>query len=272
MKYLVLGSSGQIGLELTDFLRKNNHTVFELDLIRSSDEDLRTRFNSKLINYLQEVDFVFFLAFDVGGSVYLKKYQHTFDFVHNNSLINSFTFEQLHKYKTPFIYASSQMSNMSYSPYGVAKAQGEVYSRILNGIVVKFWNVYGIENDPEKTHVITDFINSARLNKSINMRTNGVEERQFLHAEDCSRALLKLSEEYSTLDRDEEYHITSFEWNSILEIAQIISKHYNVPVIPSNDVDTVQLNKRNEPNKHILNYWKPTISLEKGIQNIIESI
>jgi len=164
------------------------------------------------------------------------------------------------------------MSNMSYSPYGTAKAQGEVYTKVLNGIVVKFWNVYGIENDPEKTHVITDFINSARINKSINMRTNGVEERQFLHAEDCSRALLKLSQEYGKLDRNEEFHITSFHWNSILEVAEIISGYYNVPVIPSNDIDTVQLNKRNEPNNYILNFWKPTITLEEGIQNIIESI
>ena len=38
--------------------------------------------------YLMECmikDFVFFLAFDVGGSRYLKKYQHTYRFLHNNT-------------------------------------------------------------------------------------------------------------------------------------------------------------------------------------------
>ena len=42
------------------------------------------------------------------------------------------------------------MSNMSYSPYGVAKRVGELYTKALKGLIVKFWNVYGIENDMDK--------------------------------------------------------------------------------------------------------------------------
>ena len=61
-------------------------------------------------------------------------------------------------YSKPFVFASSQMSNMSYSPYGVMKRVGELYTKSLNGLIVKFWNVYGIEKDMEKAHVITDFI------------------------------------------------------------------------------------------------------------------
>jgi len=45
------------------------------------------------------------------------------------------------------------MSNMSYSPYGVLKRVGELYTQTLNGLTVKFWNVYGVENDREKSHV-----------------------------------------------------------------------------------------------------------------------
>ena len=32
----------------------------------------------------------------------------------------------LEEYKKPFVFASSQMSNMSYSPYGVMKRVGEL--------------------------------------------------------------------------------------------------------------------------------------------------
>jgi hypothetical protein len=72
-------------------------------------------------------DFVFFLAFDVGGSRYLKKYQHTFDFINNNTRLMANTiWTYLNKYKKRFVFASSQMSNMSYSPYGVLKRVGEM--------------------------------------------------------------------------------------------------------------------------------------------------
>ena len=47
---------------------------------------------------------------------------------------------------------------MSYSPYGVMKRVGEMYTKSLGGLIVHFWNVYGIEKDMEKAHVITDFI------------------------------------------------------------------------------------------------------------------
>ena len=44
-------------------------------------------------------DFVFFLAFDVGGSRYLKKYQHTFKFIDNNARMLAGAFEYLAEYK-----------------------------------------------------------------------------------------------------------------------------------------------------------------------------
>ena len=182
-----------------------------------------------------------------------------------------YTFEALKNYRKPFIFASSQMSNMSYSPYGVSKALGEAYTRSLGGITVKFWNVYGPEHDLEKSHVITDFILKAKHGE-ITMMTDGTEERQFLHAEDCSNALMILSQKYSEIDRDQELHITNFEWNTILEVADIIKESIPCKITPATEKDTVQLNKRNEPDPYILNFWKPTISLKDGIGKIIEEM
>ena len=266
MKYLVLGSSGQVGSELCEFLKNKGHEVFEFDIVNNDFEDLRIR--NILDSTLSKVDFVMFLAFDVGGSRYLKKYQHTYEFIHNNALINAFTFESLKKHKKPFIYASSQMANMSYSPYGVCKTLGEVYTKALNGLTVKFWNVYGHENDLEKSHVITDFIIKAKSGL-LSMMTNGKELRQFLHAEDCSNAMYLLSQKYNEIDREQNLHITSFEWNSVLEIAQIISELIPCEIKPSNEIDTVQLDKRNEPDPYILNFWKPEITLYEGIKKVI---
>ncbi len=271
MKYLVLGSAGQIGYPLVNFLKERNYEVLEFDIEDDSLEDLRINKNILLEKYIRDADFVFFLAFDVGGSRYLSKYQHTFEFLHNNIKLMSNTFELLDTYKKPFIFASSQMSNMSYSPYGVAKAIGERYTDSLNGITVKFWNVYGPEKNLEKSHVITDFILKAKNEKEIKMLTDGTEVRQFLHADDCANALLILSNLYDSLERKREYHITNFKWNTVLDVANAISENFGgIKIIPAELKDIVQKDKRNEPDEYILKFWKPKITLNEGIKKIID--
>ena len=165
------------------------------------------------------------------------------------------------------------MANMSYSSYGLTKSIGEKISSVLNGIIVKFWNVYGVEHDPEKTHAITDFINKAKNTGVIDMRTDGTESRQMLHATDCSECLYTLSKKYNELPRDQEYHITSFEWTTMLDIANMIAGHFPGTVVkPAEVKDTVQRDKKNEADKTILNYWQPKISLAEGIKNIIDEM
>ena len=89
MRYLILGSEGQIGGHLQDYLRSKGHSVTEFDIEITSDHDLRKQNNKELYHALKYADFVFFLAFDVGGSRYLKKYQETFEFYRNNMMINT---------------------------------------------------------------------------------------------------------------------------------------------------------------------------------------
>jgi len=145
MRVAILGSSGQIGAYLTKYLTKKGYQVREFDIMNSYHEDMTHIPNAFLRNVIMDSDFVFFLAFDVGGSHYLKKYQHTFKFIDNNTRMMANVFGHLADYKKPFVFASSQMSNMSYSPYGVMKRVGELYTKSLGGLIVHFWNVYGIE-------------------------------------------------------------------------------------------------------------------------------
>lgn len=273
MKYLVLGSAGQIGDCLCSFLKNKGHDVLEFDIVNNQLQDLRIYNNEILEDLINKCDFIYFLAFDVGGSRYLAKYQHTFDFLHNNVRLMSNTFELIKKYNKKFIFASSQMSNMSYSPYGVAKAIGERYTDALNGLTVKFWNVYGPEKDLEKSHVITDFILKAKNTGVIDMLSDGTEQRQFLHADDCSECLLELSLAYNKLDKSREYHITNFKWNSIIDVANIVASNFdNIKIIPGKSKDMVQLDKRNEADEYILKFWTPKIDLEEGIQMVIKEM
>jgi nucleoside-diphosphate-sugar epimerase len=271
-KVLVLGSSGQVGAYLVKYLNKKGYQVMEFDIVRSNLEDLRTPLNINLRKLLDDADFVFFLAFDVGGSRYLSKYQHTYQFVDNNVRLMSNTFELLKFYNKPFVFASSQMSNMTYSPYGVLKAIGEIYTKTLGGRIVKFWNVYGVEHDMEKSHVITDFIFKAKNNKIIDMMTDGQEEREFLYADDCCTALEAVMNNYDEFTSESELNITSFESTKIIDIANIIADYFNATVQPSDKVDTVQMNKKNVADTLILDYWKPVTSIKEGINNIIKEI
>ena len=233
--------------------------------------------NINLERAIKECDFCFFLAFDVGGSRYLKKYQHTFQFIDNNTRLMAQTFGLLEKYNKRFVFASSQMSNMSYSPYGVMKRVGELYTTALKGLTVKFWNVYGIENDHEKAHVITDFIKKGFELGEFEMMTDGTEERQFLYAEDCCEALETIMECYTQFKPEDPLHITSFNTSSIKEVSQIIMGQFNlinrpVKINAGLAKDSVQMDKRNEADNYIQGWWLPKTNLQTGIANVFNEM
>jgi nucleoside-diphosphate-sugar epimerase len=277
MKISVLGSSGQVGAYLTEYLRGKGHTVNEFDVVNGSEQDMTVIPNQNLEDNIKDSDFVFFLAFDVGGSRYLKKYQHTFQFIDNNARLMANAFGLLKKYNKRFVFASSQMSNMSYSPYGVLKNVGELYTKSLNGLIVKFWNVYGIEKDHDKAHVITDFIRKGFETGVIDMLTDGQEQREFLYAEDCCEALEAIMENYNDFTSEDNLHITSFHSTKILDIANIISGQFNlidksVKIQPSEEKDSVQMDKRNLPDTYLTKWWMPKTTIEQGIAKVFEAM
>ncbi len=278
MKVTILGSSGQIGAYLTEYLREKGHQVQEFDKNDNPEHDLTQIPNLQLRDAIRDSDFVFFLAFDVGGSRYLKKYQNTFDFVDNNTRLMANAFGYLQEFDKPFVFASSQMSNMSYSPYGVLKRVGELYTQTLNGLTVKFWNVYGIEKDMEKAHVITDFIRKGFEEGSFEMLTDGTEERQFLYAEDCCEGLETVMKSYDQFKSTDPLHITAFNSTTIKDVAAMIQGQFNkigrldVKIKPGVTKDSVQMDKRNEADNYITNWWLPKTSLQEGIEKVFNAM
>ena len=274
MKVTILGSGGQIGAYLSEYLQKKGHDVTDVDVVDGVHNDLRVTPNTHVESQIENADFVFFLAFDVGGSRYLKKYQHTFDFVNNNTRIMANTFRLLKRYNKRFVFASSQMSNMSYSPYGVMKRVGELHTTALKGLTVKFWNVYGIEKDMEKAHVITDFIRRGFEETEFEMLTDGTEQRQFLYAEDCCEALETVMECYSDFKPEDPLHITSFNSTCIAKIGALIQGQFNligrydVKIKPGLAKDSVQMDKRNEAETYITGWWTPKTGIDQGIAKV----
>ena len=274
MKITILGSAGQIGAYLSEYLSNKGHDVIDIDIVNGIQYDLRVTPNTIVEKAIESADFVFFLAFDVGGSRYLKKYQHTFEFINNNTRMMANTFRLLKRYNKRFVFASSQMSNMSYSPYGVMKRVGEMHTAALKGLTVKFWNVYGIEKDMEKAHVITDFIRKGFEERKFKMLTDGTEERQFLYAEDCCEALEIIMNCYTDFKPEDPLHITSFRSETIKDVAAMIKGcfymdgMYDVEIEPGEAKDSVQLDKRNNPDTYILDWWLPKTTIDKGVRKV----
>ena len=271
-KILILGSGGQIGSHLSIYLEKK-YKVLKFDLATNNSEDLRIDNNVKFISLVKQSDFIFFLAFDVGGSRYLKKYQNSYNFLMNNVSIMKNTFQVIKRFNKRFIFASSQMSNMSFSTYGVLKKVGEDITKSLGAISVRFWNVYGIEKNLEKSHVITDFILKAIKNKKINMLTNGNEKRDFLYADDCCHGLLIIMKKYNDLKRQEIIDLNYGVYTKIINVAKIVRNIFkeqsvDIKIIKGRQIDDVQKNKINKSNNLLIKYWKPRISLKNGIQKI----
>ena len=271
-KILILGSKGQIGSSLEIHLRKK-YTVTGIDILNHKHEDLRSK-NNKIDLLIKDTDFVYFLAFDVGGSRYMEKYQNSYQFIMNNIQIMENVFVLLKKNKKKFIFATSQMSNMIFSSYGILKKIGENLTSSINGLNVRFWNVYGFETDLNKSHVITDFILKSLKNKKINMLTDGSEERDFLFIDDCCIGLETIMINFNKIKKRKIIDMSFGKFSKIIEIAQIIKrillkKDIKIKKIKNKRKDTVQRNSKNTPDMTIKKYWKPKINLENGIEKIL---
>ena len=168
------------------------------------------------------------------------------------------------------------MSNMDFSPYGTLKRLGEDVTKSLNAVYVKFWNVYGIEKDLAKSHVVTDFVLKALKKKQIKMLTSGSESREFLYADDCSEALGIIMNKFNFfVKKRRELHLTTGKRTKIISIAKIIQKilltrNMKIKIRPAKEKDDLQNNMNNVPNKFFLKFWKPRYKIEQGIEKIID--
>jgi nucleoside-diphosphate-sugar epimerase len=133
MKILNLGSSGQIGAYLSEYLRKKGHTVIDFDKNETPNHDLTVIPNQYLENAIETADFVFFLAFDVGGSRYLKKYQNTFEFINNNTRLMANVFGLLEKYNKRFVFALETVME-SYTDF---KPEDPLHITSFRGTTIK---------------------------------------------------------------------------------------------------------------------------------------
>ena len=138
---------------------------------------------------LEGVSCVYFLAWEVGGAKYLYRNDVQFVQLDWNLKLLLNVMPQLRESGLPFLFVSSQLAEECDTVYGVTKRLGEVWTKLLNGVRIRLWNVYGAYEAPsERSHVISDFIHQALATGQIKMMTNGEELRQFIYIDDVCRA------------------------------------------------------------------------------------
>ena len=252
-KNLVLGGSGAIGSHLCEHLIKAGEEVINLDL--KVGFDLR----SESLDDFKGVDYVWFLAWDVGGAKFLTDKQNYISIIRNNTLICNNVFNFLEKYNKPFLFTSSQLAERD-NVYGITKLLGEAWAKALGGKIVKFWNVYAWEDPGVRSHVIPDMVLNGLKNKEIRLMTTGEEERQFIYVDDCITNLIRFR------DMDlEEIHLTNGVWYSIRDVAALVARKLDAKVIPG---ERKGYNNKVPPDDTYQLFSFPT-SLENGIELII---
>lgn len=258
MKNLVIGSEGFIGKTFCKFIESKGEEVVRFDIKRGDEEDARTA----ILNF-DGIDRVYFLAWDVGGAKYLYKEDAQRSQLDWNISLLQNVMVQLGESKIPFLFISSQLAEESDTVYGATKRLGEVWTKILDGVFIRQWNVYGpLEENSIRSHVVSDFVYQALHDGEIRMLTTGEEKRQFIHIDDVCTAW------YAALAQNlkGKHDVTSFEWVEVIKIAEIIAKHTGAKVIPGEKVGSTPLT----PISGKIHGWNPSVKLEDGLKKMVE--
>lgn len=259
MNNLVIGSEGFIGKSFCHFLESQGESVTHFDIKRDGEkEDARYATIS-----MADVDRVYFLAWDVGGAKYLYKEDAQLNQLDWNLKLLHNVMRQLQESKKPFLFISTQLAEEYDTVYGATKRLGEIWTRLLNGVFIRQWNVYGpLEEHSIKSHVMSDFVHQALTTGEIHMLTDGQEVRQFIHIDDvCEAWHLALSRDLKGI-----HDVTSFEWIKIIDIANKIASITGAKVIPGEKSGSTPLT----PMSGKISGWSPKVGIDEGIKRMVK--
>jgi nucleoside-diphosphate-sugar epimerase len=269
-RLVVLGSEGLIGRQLCAELESRGAQCARIDIQLGPEHDLRAERCEPFLNALSEADLVYHLAFDVGGSRYLARQEAEASFIDNNTRILVNTFKYIHELSVPTIFASSQMSHLPRTSYGLLKALGERLSQAAGGSSIRLWNVYGNEEQGEKSHVVPDFVDMALRTGTITMRTAGREKRDLMYAGDAATLLADLVQSPdSPLAPGVTLDVATGTWTSIQEVAEIVAELTGASIVPGALQDIFAGNDNHDPSISDFVASRSFLPVSAGIAEIV---
>ncbi len=295
MKYLVTGGAGFIGSHLSNKLLEKGHEVSVLDNLSFGDKDklhdgielLVGDVHSKedCIKASDSIDGIFHMAaFSRSGPSFDKS-----DVCHDNNvsgtlnILNSAVQNRVKKvvysgsstyYGNTFGAQKEGMPGDFLNFYGLTKYIGELYVSQyhrnfgLEFNILRYFNVYGPGQPTtgEYALVLGIFLNRLKNGQKLEIHGSGEQRRDFIHVYDVVDANIKAMESKVS---GEIFNIGSGVNYSINEIADLfpLEKYYTERRAGDAEETLANIEKAVQ----MLN-WKPKISIDEGLGNLMKNL
>ena len=309
MHIVVTGGAGFIGSHLINRLLNEGHTITCVDnLLTGCESNIRPFLKSKRFRFIKkDIIDINFLDFDIHiDQIYNLacpaspvKYQsdpihtiktNTIGIINILEIAKNFDARILQAstsevYGDPLIKKQSEdyLGNVNTigkrACYDEGKRIAETlfsdYNRLYNTDVriARIFNTYGENMQSDDGRVVTNFIHQAMTGKPLTVYGKGLQTRSFCYISDLIEGLVRL------MNVDLEFcypvNLGNPEEVSIMDVAETILDLTNSSsVISFNDLpedDPKQRNPDISRAESLLN-WKPLVSLDEGIRNILRSL
>ena len=297
MKFVVTGGAGFIGSHIAKFLVKNNHEVLIIDnLIRGTLNNIDeikddVEFHKVDISNYSEIDAVVDSADGIFHEAALASVPQSFKEPERYQEVNAIGSENIfklgekHNAKIVFASTSSVYGDQTkfpvnenaqtnpLNPYGQSKLEAEKFAskyaaKGLRVIGLRYFNVFGIGQNPEYAGVIPKFIERISQNKPPIIEGDGNNIRSFTFVDDVVQANILA---FQSNVNHEFINIASEDMTSINELAEKMIKMSGLNLKPIYDEprkgDIKKSNADISEAKELLK-WDTKITLEEGLKEI----
>ena len=297
MKFVVTGGAGFIGSHIAKFLVKNNHEVLIIDnLIRGTLNNIDeikddVEFHKVDISNYSEIDAVVDSADGIFHEAALASVPQSFKEPERYQEVNAIGSENIfklgekHNAKIVFASTSSVYGDQTkfpvnenaqtnpLNPYGQSKLEAEKFAskyaaKGLRVIGLRYFNVFGIGQNPEYAGVIPKFIERISQNKPPIIEGDGNNIRSFTFVDDVVQANILA---FQSNVNHEFINIASEDMTSINELAEKMIKMSELNLKPIYDEprkgDIKKSNADISKAKELLK-WNTKITLEEGLKKI----
>jgi len=301
MKFVVTGGAGFIGSHITKFLVKNNHDVHVIDdLSRGTMNNLHEIENminfSKIdISNYEDLDSVIGKIDGIFHQAALASVPQSFKEPEKYHKVNVIGTENIFKIGKKFnakvVFASSSsvygdqttfpikenVNKKPLNPYGQTKLDDEIlasqYAKEgLRVIGLRYFNVFGIGQNPSYAGVIPQFIEKLSKHESPIIEGDGNQIRSFTFIDDVVRANYLAFE--SNIEHDF-FNIATKKMTSIKQLAELLISMSGLDLEPIHNKPRqgdIKKSYADISKATKLLGWSPETNLENGLKKIFTKI
>ncbi len=305
MKIFVTGGAGFVGRSLTKSLIEKNHNVIIFDNLSNSSENAIKPFLDKvdfikcdITNYddisssIKSSYIVIHLASKINvqesfanpnltKNVNVDGTKNLLEACKENKIMKIIAASSAAVYSDcndSNVYLSENSKTGPISPYGKSKLEMEEvirkFSKLhgLNAVILRFFNIFGIEQSPEYAGVITKFFERINENRSLEVFGDGLQTRDFISVEDAvgsiHNTIANIEGKYGNI-----FNIASGKSTSIKELAKLMilisGKNLDIYYSPKKDGE-IKFSQADISLAKKELHFSPRTELKEKIKNLIK--